>query len=98
MSPYLARLFGTSGFTLIEVLEWLPCIVVFIMGNAINEELLFRRLFLRRMEPKLGRSLSNLAAAIPFVLHHTGVTHNNDSHVSGLPVTFGPGLGKDLPG
>lgn len=79
LSPYLAKLFGASGFTLIEVLEWLPWIVVFIMGNAINEELLFRGLFLRRMEPKLGRSLSNLAVAIPFVLHHTGVTYTNDS-------------------
>lgn len=79
LSPYMSKLFGASGFTMVEVLEWLPWIVIFIAGNALNEELLFRGLFLKSMEPILGRSLSNLAAAIPFVLHHTGVTYTNDT-------------------
>ncbi|ETA79156.1 hypothetical protein T472_0218300 [Youngiibacter fragilis 232.1] len=79
LSPYMAGIFGAQGFTFTEVLEWLPWIIIFIAGNALNEELLFRGLFLGRMEPLMGRNLSNLAVAIPFVLHHTGVTYTTDS-------------------
>ncbi len=79
LSPYMAKLFGASGFSLSQILEWMPWILIFIAGNAFNEELLFRGLFLSRMEPFLGRTLSNLVVAIPFVLHHTGVTYTNDS-------------------
>jgi hypothetical protein len=79
LSPYMAKLFGASGSSLSQILEWMPWILIFIAGNAFNEELLFRGLFLSRMEPFLGRTLSNLVVAIPFVLHHTGVTYTNDS-------------------
>lgn len=79
LSPYMARIFGAPGFTFPDVLAWLPWIIIFIAGNALNEELLFRGLFFGRMEPLLGRNLSNLAVAIPFVLHHTGVTYTADS-------------------
>ncbi|MBW8383091.1 MAG: CPBP family intramembrane metalloprotease, partial [Youngiibacter sp.] len=79
LSPYMAKLFGASGSSLSQMLEWMPWILIFIAGNAFNEELLFRGLFLSRMEPFLGRILSNLVVAVPFVLHHTGVTYTNDS-------------------
>ena len=41
-----------------------------------NEELLFRGLFLRKYRPFIGRFLSNLVIAIPFALHHTGVSYS----------------------
>ncbi len=61
-----------------EVLAWSPWILIFIFGNAFNEELLFRGLFLRKYSPFIGRFLSNLVIAIPFALHHTGVSYTPD--------------------
>lgn len=79
LSPFLAGLFGASAISLENIIEWLPWIVIFITGNALNEELLFRGLFLGRIESHIGRNLANLTVTIPFVLHHTGVTYTNDS-------------------
>jgi hypothetical protein len=53
--------------------------LIFIAGNALNEELLFRGLFLEKVSNLSGRFLSNLAISIPFVLHHTGITYTNDA-------------------
>jgi membrane protease YdiL (CAAX protease family) len=61
--------------SLARVLPWIPWILVFVAGNAFNEELLFRGLFLQKIDPFVGRLCSNLVLAIPFVLHHTGVTY-----------------------
>jgi len=71
----LAGLWGAQDLSLTRVLPWIPWILIFIAGNAFNEELLFRGLFLQKMDPLVGRFCSNLVLAIPFVLHHTGVTY-----------------------
>jgi uncharacterized protein len=64
---------------LARILQWIPWILIFIAGNALNEELLFRGLFLRKIEPFIGKFHSNIVLAIPFVLHHTGVTYTNNA-------------------
>lgn len=78
-SVYVANLFGAQNLTLERIYPWLPWILIFICFNALNEELLFRGLFLGKVQPILGRFSSNLVLAIPFVLHHTGVTYTNDA-------------------
>ncbi|HAE42224.1 MAG TPA: hypothetical protein DCG34_04805 [Clostridiales bacterium] len=77
-SVLIAKLFGAQDLSLERIIPWLPWILIFIAGNALNEELLFRGLFFKKLEPVLGGFLSNLVVAIPFVLHHTGVTYTND--------------------
>ena len=78
-SVFVADLFGAKDLRPEKILPWIPWIMIFVFGNALNEELLFRGLFLRKLEPFLGRFLSNLVMAVPFVLHHTGVTYTNDA-------------------
>lgn len=78
-SFFVAQMFGAQDLSLAKIWKWIPWILIFILGNALNEELLFRGLFLRKTEPFIGKFLSNLVIAIPFVLHHTGVTYTNDA-------------------
>jgi membrane protease YdiL (CAAX protease family) len=78
-SVFMANTFGAQNLTLARIVPWIPWILIFVMGNAFNEELLFRGMFLRKLEPLLGKVLSNLVLILPFVLHHTGVTYTNDA-------------------
>jgi len=78
-SVYVANLFGAQNLTLERIYPWLPWILIFICSNALNEELLFRGLLLGKVQPIMGRFCSNLVLAIPFVLHHTGVTYTTDT-------------------
>jgi membrane protease YdiL (CAAX protease family) len=78
-SVFIANIYGAQNLTLARILQWIPWIFIFIAGNALNEELLFRGLFLRKLEPFIGKFHSNFVLAIPFVLHHTGVTYTNDA-------------------
>jgi len=75
---FIAMLFGASPYSFLTFLGWLPFILIFIIGNAFNEELLFRGQFLRANEEVMPKFLANLAIAIPFVLHHTGIAYTND--------------------
>jgi uncharacterized protein len=76
--PVSEMFFGGKDLTLEKVLPWTPWILIFVLGNAFNEELLFRGLFLQKYGPLVGRFSSNLAIAIPFALHHTGVSYTPD--------------------
>ncbi len=77
--PVSMLFFGARDLTLVKVLSWSPCILIFIAGNAFNEELLFRGLFLQKFDPFVGKLCSNLAIAIPFALHHSGVSYTPDT-------------------
>jgi membrane protease YdiL (CAAX protease family) len=77
--PFSQLFFNAHDLTLQKVLPWTPWILIFIAGNAFNEELLFRGLFLGKYEPLLGKFLSNLVIAIPFALHHSGVSYTQDT-------------------
>ncbi len=68
--------FGGKNLRAAEVWSWAPWILIFVAGNALNEELLFRGLFLKKYEPFTGRFFSNLVIAIPFALHHSGVSYS----------------------
>lgn len=62
---------GTLG-SVLPVTHWT---LLFVLANGFMEELLFRGLFLKRLEPFLDRHLSNLAAAIVFTAAHMQVTY-----------------------
>jgi membrane protease YdiL (CAAX protease family) len=77
--PVSEMFFGARDLQVEKVLSWTPWILIFVLGNAFNEELLFRGLFLKKFSPFVGRFLSNLVIAIPFTLHHTGVSYTPDA-------------------
>ena len=66
--PHVAA--GTFG-TLVG--PQLPWILLFVLANGFSEELLFRGLFLRRLEPFLGSGLSNVLTALVFTAVHLQV-------------------------
>jgi uncharacterized protein len=61
-----------------KLLSLAPWILIFVLANGFMEELLFRGLFLKRLEPFLGRGLSNLLTAMVFTLAHLQVTYVSD--------------------
>ncbi len=72
---------GTTVETLRRVAPW---VLVFVFTNAFMEELLFRGLFLRKLEPIVGRWRSNLLVAIAFTAAHMQVGYTDD-----LPLFLG---------
>jgi hypothetical protein len=62
-----------------QVFPRIPWILIFVIGNAFNEGLLFRGLFMKKFDPFIGRSSSNLVIAIPFGLHHSGISFSPDA-------------------
>lgn len=76
--PMSSAWFQGRELTLGKVIPWIPWVLVFVFGNSILEELMFRGLFLRKMEPLLGKFLSNLTIALVFTLIHYAVTYTAD--------------------
>jgi hypothetical protein len=77
--PWAKWQYQTGDLSLERVIPWIPWILLFVLANAINEELLFRGLFLRKLEPLLGAFPANLCMAIPFTLLHVGVNYTQSS-------------------
>lgn len=76
--PWAEWQFQGRDLSLERVIPWTPWILLFVLTNAINEELLFRGLFLRKLEPFLGAFPSNLLIAIVFTIMHVGVDYTLD--------------------
>jgi membrane protease YdiL (CAAX protease family) len=77
--PWAKWQYQTGDLSFSRVIPWIPWILLFVLANGINEELLFRGLFLRKLEPHLGPFLSNLCMAIPFTMLHVGVDYSQSS-------------------
>ncbi len=73
--PWANWLFAGRDLSLGRVLPWAPWVIIFVVANAAAEELLFRGLFLRKLEPLTGAFGANLAIAIPFVLMHASASY-----------------------
>ena len=71
LSQTATWLFQGQNISLERVILWTPWILAFVMANGVREELLYRGLFLKKYEPLLGSSLSNLLQALIFGLSHT---------------------------
>jgi uncharacterized protein len=74
--PMSNLMFVSQGFNLADVLQWLPWILIFVLANAANEEILFRGLFLQKLEPFFGKFLSNCLIVLVFTGLHLGVTYS----------------------
>jgi membrane protease YdiL (CAAX protease family) len=76
--PWARWQYQAGDLSLQRVVPWIPWILLFVLANGFNEELLFRGLFLRKLEPSLGAFPANLCIAIPFVALHYGVDYTQN--------------------
>ncbi len=79
--PTAALLFKGEGLTLARVLPWTPWVVLIVLANGTLEELMFRGLFLRNLEPFFGKFLSNFLIALVFTVLHKGATYTSEEYV-----------------
>jgi membrane protease YdiL (CAAX protease family) len=56
-------------------------VLIFVLANASNEELLFRGLFIGKMEPFFGKFITNIVTTIPFVWAHAPTDYSTDQFV-----------------
>jgi len=77
--PWAQWQYQTGDLSLTRVITWIPWILIFVLANGINEELLFRGLFLRKLEPLIGAFPANLCMAIPFTMLHIGVDYTQNT-------------------
>jgi hypothetical protein len=69
----MASLFKAQDLSLARIIPWVPWILIFVLANGTMEELLFRGLFLRKLQPFFGRFISNFLVAVVFAgIHLTG--------------------------
>jgi membrane protease YdiL (CAAX protease family) len=69
--PAAQYLFQGQNVSLDKVIAWMPWIIPIVLLNGVREELLYRGLFLKKFQPKLGLKTSNLLQAIIFSLSHS---------------------------
>ncbi len=78
--PMSTLLFNPRDLSLTRIIPWLPWLLIFILANATLEELLFRGLFLRKLEPFFGKFISNFLIAFVFTVLHGTVTYTPDQY------------------
>ncbi|MEM5776181.1 MAG: CPBP family intramembrane glutamic endopeptidase, partial [Anaerolineaceae bacterium] len=76
--PMSTLMFAGKSVSLIQVLRWAPWILAAVLANAAYEELLFRGLFLRKLEAHFGKVVSNGLIALVFTGLHLGVAYPKD--------------------
>ena len=79
--PMSKFMFAGESMSLVELMKWAPWILMIVLANATNEELLFRGLFLRKLEPFYGKLISNCLVVLVFTGLHLGVTYTRDQMV-----------------
>jgi len=77
--PWAQWQYRVGDLSVQRVLPWIPWILLFVLANSMNEELLFRGLFLQKLEPSLGAFPANLCMAIPFTMLHIGVDYSQNT-------------------
>ena len=85
--PISTLLFNGKDLSLVRVLPWTPWLLIYVLANAAMEELMFRGLFLGKLEPFLGKFLSNFIVAVVFTLIHYGATYSSSQYIF-LAITF----------
>jgi membrane protease YdiL (CAAX protease family) len=69
--PAAEYLFQGQNLNIDEVIAWMPWILPIVLMNGVREELLYRGLFLKKLEVKLGLKSSNFLQAVIFSLSHS---------------------------
>jgi membrane protease YdiL (CAAX protease family) len=78
--PMATLLFNNKSTSLAVVIPWIPLLLITSLANAAQEEILFRGLFLRRLQPFFGKLASNVLIVIVFTLLHKGVTYTSNEY------------------
>jgi membrane protease YdiL (CAAX protease family) len=79
--PSANALFGAKELNIQKIIPWLPWILIFILANATMEEVLFRGLFLRKLEPLYGKFFSNFMIALVFTGLHLFASYTTDQYM-----------------
>ena len=79
--PVTEMFFKAQELSWARILPWTPWILIFVLANASNEELLFRGLFIGKLEPFFGKFATNILTTIPFVLMHSFTSYSLDNFV-----------------
>lgn len=79
--PVTETFFKGQNLTWARVLTWSPWVLIFVLANASNEELIFRGLFIGKMEPFLEKFATNIVTTIPFVLAHSYTGYATDQTI-----------------
>ena len=77
----MATLFNAQNLTLARIIPWIPWILIFVLANATMEEIMFRGLFLRKLEPFYGKVLSNFMIAFVFTAMHGAANYTSDQYI-----------------
>lgn len=77
----MANLFKAQNLSLARIIPWIPWVFIFVLANGTMEELLFRGLFLRKLQPFFGRFLSNFLVAFVFAGIHLWTSYASDERI-----------------
>ena len=87
LSIPMAQLFNARDLTIARILPWTPWILVFVLCNGAMEEIMFRGLFLKKLQPFVGRLGANVTVAVVFSLIHGTVKYSADNYLF-VVITF----------
>lgn len=76
--PIAQLMFKAGNLTATQILRWSPWILLFVLTSATDEEIMFRGLFLRKLQPFVGALLANCLIALVFTGLHAVVTYTSD--------------------
>jgi membrane protease YdiL (CAAX protease family) len=77
----MATLFNAQDLSLARIIPWIPWILIFVLANATMEEIMFRGLFLRKLEPFYGKFISNFMVAFVFTVMHGAANYTSDQYI-----------------
>lgn len=83
----MASLFNAQNLSLARITPWIPWLLIHVLANGTMEEMLFRGLFLRKLEPLVGKFLAIFLLAFIFTGLHSWVSYTADNRIF-LAVTF----------
>ncbi len=86
--PTAKFMFNLNTAALPEFWGWAPWLLLFVLANAAMEELLFRGLFLKRLQPLLGMFLSNFMIAFVFTGLHQAANYTSQMTIFLAVVTL----------
>ena len=76
--PISQLMFKAQNLTITQIWQWSPWILLFVLSSATDEEIMFRGLFLRKLDPFLGPFFANCLIALVFTGLHAAVTYTSD--------------------
>jgi membrane protease YdiL (CAAX protease family) len=77
----MATLFKAQDLNTARIIPWIPWLLIYALVNAALEELMFRGLFLRKLQPFFGKFISNFLVAFVFTGLHGTVTYTADNYI-----------------